>query len=95
MKFFVVLMCFVIQETTSVEYTVYDGYPNEVYAFDDRQQRFYYPYEYSRNLELDARAQEFAGNIQFKYYKFVLKIDGRMLLLKTKPNQTKTHLSLI
>lgn len=74
MKFFiVVLVCFcsVIQNTTSISYTTYDSDPNEVYAFEDRQPKFYYPYEYARNLELDAKAQEFAGKIQFKYYKLV------------------------
>lgn len=74
MKFFVILVCFVIQRTaSSTSYTVYDSNPNEVYEFEDSQPKFYYPYEYARNLELDAKAQEFAGKIQFKYYKFVFQ----------------------
>lgn len=72
MKLLVILACFVIQRTASISYSVYNSNPNEVYTFQDRQPKFYYPYEYARNLELDAQAQEFAGKIQFKYYKFVL-----------------------
>lgn len=71
LNFLVILLCLSIQRTNSINYTSYTSHSNEVYTFEDRQPRFFYPYEYARDLQLDARAQEFAGKIQFKYYKFV------------------------
>lgn len=74
MNFFVILLCVVIQRTASVNYTYYESDPNEVNTFEDREPKLYYPYEYERYMHLDARAQEFAAKIQFKYYKLVLFI---------------------